>query len=162
MTVQESTDFTRPGGTAFAAFNDPNVAGVDFDLVNWPVAGKTGTAEVTGRADNSMFVGFGPTGSANFGTSVNEPEYVIAVILEESGFGSRQAAPMVARLFDAIADDEIAPALTQGEIDTIYGVDEITDLAQLEEAVEITEAANAAASGPAATNTGIPNTGGVQ
>lgn len=144
VTLQEQTDFTRPGGTAFDPFNDPNVAGVDFDLLEWPVAGKTGTAEVTGRADNSMFVGFGPTGSPTFGTTLNEPEYVIAVILEESGFGSRTAAPMVARIFDAIADDEIAPALTQGEIDSIYGVDEITDLAQLEDAVEVTDAENAA------------------
>ena len=136
VTIQEGTDDFRPGGTAFDAFNNPNRGGIDFDLVNWPVAGKTGTAEVTGRADNSMFVGFGPSGSRSFGTALNEPEYVIAVILEESGFGSRQAAPMVARLFDAIANDEIAPALTQGEIDTIYGVDEITDLSQLEDAAE--------------------------
>lgn len=137
VTIQEGTDITRPGGTAFDAFNEPDKGGIDFDLINWPVAGKTGTAEVTGRADNSMFVGFGPSGSRSFGTSLNEPEFVIAVILEESGFGSRQAAPMVARLFDAIANDEVAPALTQEQIDTIYGVDEITDLSQLEDAAEI-------------------------
>ncbi len=145
VTMDEGTDLTRPGGTAFDAFNTTNTGGVDFDLVNWPIAGKTGTAEVTGRADNSMFVGFGPTGSRSFGTSLNEPEYVIAVILEESGFGSRHAAPMVARLFDGIANDDIAQALTQSEIDTIYGVDQITDLAQLEAAEELTEANNAAA-----------------
>lgn len=134
VTIQEGTDITRPGGTGFDAFNGTTTGGVDFDLVNWPVAGKTGTAEVTGRADNSMFVGFGPSGSQTFGTSLNEPEYVISVILEESGFGSRHAAPMVARLFDAIANDEVSPALTQNEIDAIYGVDEITDLSQLEDA----------------------------
>ena len=118
-----------------------------MDLINWPVAGKTGTAEVLGRADNSMFVGFGPSGSRSFGTSLNEPEYVIAVVLEESGFGSRQAAPMVARLFDAIANDEIAPALTQSEIDEIYGVEEITDLSQLEDVADGTTDVAASAVG---------------
>ena len=155
VTILEGTDITRPGGTAFDAFNDPDRGGIDFDLINWPVAGKTGTAEVVGKADNSMFVGFGPSGSRSFGTSLNEPEFVIAVILEESGFGSRQAAPMVARLFDAIATDEVAPALTQEEIDTIYGVDEITDLSQLEDAAVLgTTAENAAAGGTPAANIG--------
>ena len=147
VTMQEGTDITLPGGTAFDAFNEPDKGGVDMDLLNWPVAGKTGTAEVLDRADNSMFVGFGPSGSTSFGTSVNEPEYVIAVILEEAGFGSRQAAPMVARIFDAIANDEIAPALTQEEIDTIYGVDEITDLSQLEDAAELDVVESATAAG---------------
>ncbi len=112
VTLQEGTEATNPGGTAFNAFN---TGGLDLDLLNWPVAGKTGTAEVLGRADNSLFVGYGPTGSRTFGTSLNEPEYVVAVILEEAGFGSRNAAPMVARIFSAIANDDVAPALSESE-----------------------------------------------
>jgi penicillin-binding protein 2 len=133
VTMQPKPDLTQPSGTGFDAFNyGPDSqkwsGGVEFDLINWPVAGKTGTAEILGRADNSMFVGFGPSGSSTFGTAINEPEYVMVVILEESGFGSRHAAPMVARTFDAIANDSISRALTQDEIDSFYGVDQITDL----------------------------------
>lgn len=121
---------SQPPGTAFDAFNRPFEEGLDgaiVDLVNWPVAGKTGTAEVFGRADNSMFVGFGPSGSATFGTAVESPEYVIAVVLEEAGFGSQIAAPMVARVFDRIARDEVPRASAQTEVDDFYTVDDITD-----------------------------------
>ena len=73
-------------------------------------------------------------------TSVNVPEYAMVVFLEESGFGSQHAAPMVARVFDAIANDNILRAPTQNEVDTFYGVDQITDLDLLETAAESTEA----------------------
>ncbi len=137
VTMLPKPNLEQPSGTGFDAFNEAPgsnnwVGGVQMDLINWPVAGKTGTAEILGRADNSMFAGFGPSGSPAYGTAVQEPEYVIAVILEESGFGSKFAAPMVARIFDAISKDEIPRALTQDEIDTFYGVDNITDLSQAE------------------------------
>lgn len=137
VTMQEKRDLTQPSGTAFDAFNKPEEGGIAFDLINWPVAGKTGTAEVTGRADNSMFAGFGPSGSQSWGTSVNEPEYTIAVILEESGFGSKHAAPMVARLFDGISTDQVPRALPQDEVDEIYDADSPTE--PLIEAVAATE-----------------------
>ena len=136
VTMMSKPSLTQPSGTGYSAFNGTNDGGVVFDLVNWPVAGKTGTAEILGRADNSMFVGFGPSGSLNWSTSINEPEYVMAVILEESGFGSRHAAPMVARMFDAIANDEVSRAPTQDEIDAFYGVDSITDLELIEAVAE--------------------------
>lgn len=70
-----------------------------------------------------MFVGFGPSGSATYGTAVESPEYVVAVVLEEAGFGSAIAAPMVARIFDQIANENISRAPTQSEVDDFYGVD---------------------------------------
>lgn len=136
VTMQGKVNVSQPPGTAFDAFNRPEQGGVAFDLVNWPVAGKTGTAEVTGSADNSMFVGYGPSGSPNYPGAIKEPEYTIAVILEEAGFGSKHAAPMVARLFDAIATDSVPRALTQDEIDSFYGVEQITDLDLIEAAAE--------------------------
>ena len=48
---------------------------------------------------------------------------------------------MVARLFKSIAEDDIDRAFTQDEIDTFYGVDNITDLELLEAATEETEVA---------------------
>jgi len=123
VTMQHKADLTQPSGTAFDAFNKPEEGGIDFDLINWPVAGKTGTAEVTGRADNSMFAAFGPSGSEAWSGSVNEPEFTIVVVLEESGFGSRHAAPMVARLFEAISTDSVERVLPQDEVDEIYSTD---------------------------------------
>ena len=132
VTLLPKLTLDRPSGTAYDAFNEPAEGGVDFDLINWPVAGKTGTAQTgngTKFADNSMFVGWGPSGSASWGTAVEEPEFVMAVILEEAGFGSKVAAPMVAQYFDRIAQNEVPEALTQDEVDAFYGVDAITDIA---------------------------------
>lgn len=93
-------------GTAFTAFHDP-VNGADFDLGAWPVAGKTGTAEVNGKADTALFAAFGPT---------HDPQYAMTVVLEESGFGGANAAPVVARVFDAVVEDRLHEPLTQAEI----------------------------------------------
>jgi len=139
VTLQPKVTLDRPSGTAWNAFNEPDKGGVAFPLYTWPVAGKTGTAEIGNGtlADNSMFAAFGPSGSVQWGTPILEPEYAIAVILEESGFGSKAAAPMVARLFEKIAADTVPRALTRNEIDEFYGVDQITDL-QTQAAVDAT------------------------
>jgi penicillin-binding protein 2 len=52
--------------------------------------GKTGTVEMPGYADNSMYVGFAPA---------NKPEVAIAVIVEGGGFGSVSAAPIAQEVF---------------------------------------------------------------
>ena len=52
---------------------------------DWPVAGKTGTAEAVGRRDTSWFVSYAPS---------NRPEYVVAVVVGQGGFGSDTAAPV--------------------------------------------------------------------
>lgn len=90
-------------GTAHSAF-------LGFPHEQWPVAGKTGTAEVVGKADNSLFAAFGP---------IPDPEYVVVAIMEESGFGSRVAAPAVRRVIEPIATNSVSAIRT------------IDDLAQL-------------------------------
>jgi penicillin-binding protein 2 len=50
-----------------------------------PTAGKTGTAEVPGGADNAMYVGYGP---------VKDPRIAIAVVVEHGGFGAESAVPI--------------------------------------------------------------------
>ena len=92
-------------GTAYAAFHDP-ANGVDFDLRAWPVAGKTGTAEVKGKADSALFAAFAPA---------HDPQYAMTVVLEESGFGGANAATVVARVFDAIVEGRLRAPLTQAE-----------------------------------------------
>ncbi|MEZ5243932.1 MAG: penicillin-binding protein 2 [Acidimicrobiales bacterium] len=94
---------TGAGGTAVTAFSG-------FPHSTWTVAGKTGTAQVKGKADTSLFVAYGPT---NFGN----PEIAVAVVLEESGFGSSAAAPVVRNILEPLALDELPRARTFDEID---------------------------------------------
>jgi penicillin-binding protein 2 len=84
------------GGTASSAF-----AGFPHD--RWPVAGKTGTGTVDGRADTAVFVAYGPAPL---------PEYAISVILEESGYGGSAAAPVARALFDVLSGEEPMPELS--------------------------------------------------
>jgi penicillin-binding protein 2 len=53
-------------------------------------AGKTGTVEMPGHPDNSMYVGFAPA---------DKPEVAIAVIVEGGGFGAVSAAPIALDVF---------------------------------------------------------------
>lgn len=59
------------GASAFRGF------GVD-------VAGKTGTAQVAGKDDYAWFVAYAPA---------NDPQYAVAVVLEQGGHGGAIAAP---------------------------------------------------------------------
>jgi penicillin-binding protein 2 len=52
--------------------------------------GKTGTVEIPGHPDNSMYVGFAPA---------NQPEVAIAVVVEGGGFGAVSAAPIAHEVF---------------------------------------------------------------
>ena len=62
------------------------------------------------KADTSLFVAYGCTDRG-------EPEIAIAVVLEESGFGSSAAAPVVRRVLEPWALDELPRVLTFDEID---------------------------------------------
>jgi penicillin-binding protein 2 len=86
-------------GTATSAFGG-------WDHAAWPVAGKTGTAEVDGKADTALFVGYGgPAGEA--------PSYTIAVVLEEAGFGGEAAAPVARWILEPISGQvPLPPAQT--------------------------------------------------
>jgi len=94
------------GGTAARVFGQ-----ADFNVWNWPVAGKTGTAEVDDKADTSLFAAYGPVyrpgSSVGFET---EAEVALAVVMEESGFGSESAAPVAAAIFEHLATDTVPVA----------------------------------------------------
>jgi penicillin-binding protein 2 len=77
---------TSAEGTARAAFEGFSIPGVE-------VWGKTGTAQRTGRSDTSVFVAVARSG----GRCVS----VVAVV-EEAGFGSAVAAPIVRRVVEAL------------------------------------------------------------
>ncbi len=89
---------TREGGTATTTFQD-------FPNDTYPIAGKTGTAQVTGKADSALFAAFGPAYA---------PEYQVAIVLEESGFGGTAAAPVARALFDVFAGVAPMPVIQPG------------------------------------------------
>ena len=88
-------------GTAYWAFNSRATGGIYFPLDEYPVAGKTGTAEGRGKADTSIFTAFGP---------VEEPTHAIVAVLEEAGFGSSVAAPLVARILAPVFEGTVPEA----------------------------------------------------
>jgi penicillin-binding protein A len=61
-----------------------------------PVAGKTGTAELSGAPSHSWFVGFAPYGAAS-------RRVAVAVILENAGYGGAAAAPAAGEIVEAAA-----------------------------------------------------------
>ncbi len=97
-------------GTALRAFQG-------FPLSSYPIAGKTGTAEVDDKADFSLFAGYGPA---------NAPKYSVAAVLEQSGFGGEAAAPAVRRFFEHLAGITPVPeAPLAGERElAIFGISE--------------------------------------
>ena len=107
-------------GTAYEAFNLPGEGGVDFPLNGWPVAGKTGTAEKLGKADFAWFAAFGPASWPERGF-LHTPEVVVALVLEEAGFGGDVAAPAAARILYPIATGTVERARTAKEVDACYG-----------------------------------------
>jgi penicillin-binding protein 2 len=64
----------------------------------YPVAGKTGTGEVQGKQDTSVFMAIvnpDPAGP-------KEPQYVVAVFVEQGGNGGSIAAPIARRIIEAL------------------------------------------------------------
>ncbi len=91
----------QPDGTAAGAF-----AGFPLDVL--PVAGKTGTAEVNRKQDTALFAAFAP---------VAAPEYVVAVVMEEAGFGGSVAAPVARRILQGLAGSPPGPVQLVGGVD---------------------------------------------
>src|SRR5687767_306752 len=67
-------------------------------MVGFDIAGKTGTAQVVGlgkdigrNKDHSWFVSYAPAFN---------PELAVLALIENSGFGSRHAAPAARALYD--------------------------------------------------------------
>ncbi len=73
-------------GTAAGAFSG-------FPLNQVCVAGKTGTAEVMGKVATSVFASFAPC---------SNPQYVVVMMIPNSGFGADASAPAVRQIWDGI------------------------------------------------------------
>ena len=66
------------------------------------IAGKTGTAEVSGAQSHAWFVGFAPYGPA-------ERRIAFAVIVENAGYGGSAAAPAAGEIVTAAAASGLIP-----------------------------------------------------
>src|SRR5262249_12234602 len=77
---------------------DVVLSGTGHSLKNHPsrIAGKTGTAELTGAPSHAWFVGFAPYGPAT-------RRIAFAVILEHAGYGGANAAPVAGDVVTAAA-----------------------------------------------------------
>jgi penicillin-binding protein 2 len=73
-------------GTAKGAF-------AGFPLDQWPVAGKTGTAEAFGKQDTAWFVSYAPA---------TKPRYAVAVVVSQGGTGGEGAAPAARRIHEVL------------------------------------------------------------
>jgi cell division protein FtsW (lipid II flippase) len=62
----------------------------------WRIAGKTGTAEVSGASSHAWFIGYAPYDRA-------EKRVAFAVIIENAGYGGRAAAPAAGEIVTAAA-----------------------------------------------------------
>jgi cell division protein FtsW (lipid II flippase) len=62
----------------------------------WRIAGKTGTAEVSGASSHAWFIGYAPYDRA-------EKRIAFAVIIENAGYGGRAAAPAAGEIVTAAA-----------------------------------------------------------
>ena len=80
------------------------------------MAGKTGTAQVRGQADTSLFAAYGPARQPGM-TVRTEAEIAIAVVLEEAGFGSTAAAPITRAILEPFATGSVPTARTFDELD---------------------------------------------
>ena len=84
-----------PGGTSEPVFGS-------FPI---PVAGKTGTAERPGHADQSWYCILAP---------YPNPRIVTCVTIEEGGFGAQAAAPAAHTILEAYFHDQIAAESREG------------------------------------------------
>jgi penicillin-binding protein 2 len=106
IVINAMTKVTQPGGTAALAFS--------HDPAKYPIAGKTGTAQVHAKRlgvmgeedesdlpkefrDHAWFIAFAPA---------QAPRIAIAVLVEHGGGGGAVAAPVARQVMDAYLQNQ--------------------------------------------------------
>lgn len=85
---QQTIDYIRMG---MSATTQEGGTASYFAGLPKPIAGKSGTAENSHGRDHGLFVAYGP---------VDDPELVVVCIVEQGGFGSVAAGPIVYKAFE--------------------------------------------------------------
>lgn len=104
----EVRDAVLPGLIGAASPGGIGTAGRAFSGYGGPyeVAGKTGTAEVSGKQDTSVFCAIV---NPNPPPDTDVPQYVVVVFVEEGGNGGSVAAPIARRIIQALNGDPDPP-----------------------------------------------------
>lgn len=84
--VREGLEDVITDGTAAGVF-------AGWPQSDYPLAGKTGSAEAFGREATSWFASYGPT---------SDPEYVVVVVVEEGGLGATTATPAARQIWEVL------------------------------------------------------------
>lgn len=84
--VREGLVAVTTQGTAASAFEG-------FPLGRYPVAAKTGTADLNGKSASAWFASYAPA---------NDPQYSIVVMLEEGGHGGQVSAPVARKIYEEL------------------------------------------------------------
>lgn len=84
--IQSALQSVTTKGTAAGAFGG-------FPLSEIPVASKTGSAEVEGKAATSWFASYAPA---------DNPRYAIVMMVTQGGTGSGTSAPSVRKVYEAL------------------------------------------------------------
>jgi penicillin-binding protein 2 len=80
---------SSPAGTAYSAFSG-------FPLAQYPVAGKTGTAQIGSLESGKNFAWFISYAPAD------DPQYVVSVYIDRAGHGGESAAPVARQIYEGI------------------------------------------------------------
>ena len=89
-------------GTARGAF-------IDFGPGLEQIGGKTGTGQTSAnRDDHAWFVGLAP---------IDDPQYIVVVVIEEGGSGGRIAAPVARHILQYIMENEPTPIVAGDNAD---------------------------------------------
>jgi penicillin-binding protein 2 len=99
--IRTSLEAVTTVGTAASTF-------VNSPLNAIGVAGKTGTAEILRKQPYAWFAAYAPA---------RDPQYVVAVMLEEGGHGGETAAPIARRIFEGIFKLELSEVVPQAPVD---------------------------------------------
>jgi peptidoglycan glycosyltransferase len=105
--LEHTTDVDSPttrfldadsAGLLSGYMRDVVLSGTGRSLRNhpWRIAGKTGTAELSGMPSHGWFVGFAPFGQAT-------KRIAFAVLIENAGYGGGSAAPAAGEIVSAAA-----------------------------------------------------------
>ncbi len=84
--VQDGLAGVNTNGTGAQAF-------AGFDLDSYPVAGKTGSAEAFDARSTAWYASYGPA---------DEPEYAMAVVVDQGGIGGEVAAPAARQIWEVL------------------------------------------------------------
>jgi penicillin-binding protein 2 len=91
--VAQAMTSVPAGGTASSAF-------AGFPLDRFPVAGKTGTADLPPQAPFAWFASYAPVG---------DPRYVVVVMVEQGGHGGESAAPVARAIYQKLFGLPVTP-----------------------------------------------------